>query len=281
MRGTRRAASRRRTRRGSRSRARRRARRCRRSSSAPSRTCTQKTSRGRGSSSTRLIATTCSSSRASSSTRVRRETLSPPLVGERRASSVPGAPARRAGRAARARSRRRRRARRRRRRPSRGSAPPRRRRAGRRARIGRSAARYSNTFPREHALAAAAGLGDQEQQRLGVALQLERAAARRVRDQLEPVAEPCASAHSRSVERKSPRKRATTSSSPTAASAVRNGRGSRLPKNEPACVIRNRSPRVVLEPGEVVEVGAVRDRHDRARAGRALAHLVGDRVGDA
>ena len=41
----------------------------------------------------------------------------------------------------------------------------------------------------EHALAAAARLRDQEQQRLGVALQLERAAARRVGDQLEPVAE--------------------------------------------------------------------------------------------
>ena len=45
-------------------------------------------------------------------------------------------------------------------------------------------------LPGEDAAAAAAGLGDQQQQRLGVALQLERAAARHVRDQLEPVAEP-------------------------------------------------------------------------------------------
>ena len=42
----------------------------------------------------------------------------------------------------------------------------------------------------QHALAAPAGLGDQEQQRLRVALELERAAARRVRDQLQPVTEP-------------------------------------------------------------------------------------------
>ena len=57
------------------------------------------------------------------------------------------------------------------------------------ARIGRSAARYSNTFPESTPLPAAAGLRDQQQQRLRVALELERAAARRVRDQLEPVAE--------------------------------------------------------------------------------------------
>ena len=45
-------------------------------------------------------------------------------------------------------------------------------------------------LPGEHAPAAAVGLGDQEQQRLGVALQLERAAVRRVRDQLDPVDDP-------------------------------------------------------------------------------------------
>ena len=45
-------------------------------------------------------------------------------------------------------------------------------------------------LPGEDALAAAARLGDQEQQRLGVALQLERLRPRRERDQLEPVAEP-------------------------------------------------------------------------------------------
>ena len=44
-------------------------------------------------------------------------------------------------------------------------------------------------LPGEDAAAAAARLRDQQQKRLGVALQLERAPARRVRDQLEPVAE--------------------------------------------------------------------------------------------
>ena len=45
-------------------------------------------------------------------------------------------------------------------------------------------------LPGEDALAAPARLRDQQQQRLGVALQLERLGPRRVRDQLEPVAEP-------------------------------------------------------------------------------------------
>ena len=45
-------------------------------------------------------------------------------------------------------------------------------------------------LPGEHAAAAAAGLGDQQQQRLGVALQLERAPVRRVGDQLDAVDDP-------------------------------------------------------------------------------------------
>src|SRR5439155_36345 len=47
----------------------------------------------------------------------------------------------------------------------------------------------------------------------------------------------------------SPRKRATTST-PDRSSAVRNGRGSRLPKNEPACVIRKRGPRRYSSPAK-------------------------------
>ena len=123
-------------------------------------------------------------------------------------------------------------------------------------------------LPREHAAAAAVGLGDQEQQRLGVALELERhgGAGRTGSSSMRSM---IPAAHSRSAARKSPTKRATTPS--TRASAVRNGRGSRLPKNEPACVIRNRSAATVLEPGEVLEVGAVRDRHHRRRAGCARA----------
>ena len=42
----------------------------------------------------------------------------------------------------------------------------------------------------EHPFPAPTRVGDQEEQRLGVTLQLERAASGSVRDQLEPVAEP-------------------------------------------------------------------------------------------
>ena len=163
------------------------------------------------------------------------------------------------------RSRRRRRARRRRRRPTRGSARPRRRRAARAARIGRSAARYSNTLPLSTPLPRppASGISSSSTSESRCSSSDVRRGAYGISSSRSPSA--CASAHSRSVERKSPRKRATTSSRPDCCSAVRNGRGSRLPKNDPACVIRKRSRRRVLEPGEVVEVGAVRDRHDRAR----------------
>ena len=88
---------------------------------------------------------------------------------------------------------------------------------------------------------------------------------------------PRLSAHSRSAGRKSPTKRATTSR-PDSASAVRNGRGSRRPKKLPVWVIRNRGDAMVLHPGEVVEVGAVRDRHDRP-VRLEPARLVGDRIG--
>ena len=60
---------------------------------------------------------------------------------------------------------------------------------------------------------------------------------------------PRSCAHSRSDERKSPRKRASTSS-PDSSSAVRNGRGSRLPKKLPVCVIRKRSPGVYSSPAK-------------------------------
>ena len=92
---------------------------------------------------------------------------------------------------------------------------------------------------------------------------------------------PSCSAHSRSVERKSPRKRATDDRrARTLASAVRNGRGSRLPKNEPACVIRKRSDGRCSRPAKSSKsepFAIVTTSPARA----ALAHLVGDRVGDA
>ena len=97
-------------------------------------------------------------------------------------------------------------------------------------------------LPGQDALAAAAGLRDQQQQRLGVALQLERAAARDVAEQLDAVAE-AELLHelaigSRERRRRSARRRLR---GPTSASARRNGFGSRLPWKWPACVIRSRS----------------------------------------
>ena len=121
-------------------------------------------------------------------------------------------------------------------------------------------------LPGEDALAAAAGLGDQEQQRLGVALQLERAAARHVRDQLEPVAErerlgPLAVGRAEVADEarddvlepgpgERPQERARVALAEEAAGV-----------GDPEALAA-----VVLEPGEVVEVGAVRDRdHPAAR----------------
>ena len=123
----------------------------------------------------------------------------------------------------------------------------------------------------EHAAPAAARLGDQEQQRLRVALELERAAPGDVRDQLEPVAEPealgplgvgraeVADEADDGVRGRTPR------------SAVRNGRGSRLPKKLPVCVIRSRSTRRYSSPAKSSKSRAVRDRHHPAAAARARA----------
>ncbi len=84
------------------------------------------------------------------------------------------------------------------------------------------------------------------------------------------------SAHSRSAERKSPTNRATTSSSPDCASAVRNGRGSRLPKNEPVCVRRNRSDGRLSSPAkssksEPFGTVTTRPRGERSRTSSAMA----------
>ena len=84
--------------------------------------------------------------------------------------------------------------------------------------------------------------------------------------------------NSRSPGRKSPRNRTVTSSSPESASACRNGRGSRLPKNEPACVMRKRSPRAYSSPAKssksqpfgIVTTGPAGDRPSVS---------VGDRLG--
>ena len=76
-------------------------------------------------------------------------------------------------------------------------------------------------LPREDTPPTPARVGDEQEQRLGVALERERGRPRRVREELEPVSEPERPAHSRSAGRKSPRKRATTSSSESAAPGER------------------------------------------------------------
>ena len=147
------------------------------------------------------------------------------------------------------------------------------------ARIGRSAARYSKTFPERTPLPRppASGIRSSSASESRWSSSAAWRGAYGISSSRSP--SPRSSAHSRSAERKSPRKRACTSS-PDSSSAVRNGRGSRLPKKLPVCVIRKRVARRVVEPGEVVEVAAVRDRHDLP-ARREAARLVGDRVRDA
>ena len=144
-------------------------------------------------------------------------------------------------------------------------------------------------LPREHAAPAAAGLGDQQQERLRVALQLERRAG------AAPAAAARAGRRGRARRpirgRSSGSRRAnrtTTSSSPELLQRRRNGRGSRLPKNEPACVIRKRSEGRRSSPAKSSKSAAVRDRDDarrtaaRSRISSAMAsETQDDRVGQA
>ena len=89
------------------------------------------------------------------------------------------------------------------------------------ARIGPLGGEVLEDLPRQHALAAAVRLRDQEQQRLGVALQRERLAPRDVRDAARAGRRARAPPPTRGRRtRKSPTKRATTSSSPDSASAA-------------------------------------------------------------
>ena len=132
-------------------------------------------------------------------------------------------------------------------------------------------------LPRQDALAAAARLRDQEEQRLGVPLQLERAAARDVAEELDPVAE-------------AERLRVLAVGGAEVAGEARDhvveaGVGERAQERLRVAlaveVAGVRDPeavaRVVLEAREVVEVAAVGDRDDLAlRLERA--HLLGDRV---
>ena len=221
-----------------------------------------------------------SSSCASSSTRVRRETCVAPLVRERRPSSAPVAPARvqvaQRGRdaldvvgrdddaGARLADQ------------LGGGAVG--RHDGEDRPLGREVLEH---LAAEHALAAAARLRDQEQQHLRVALQLERAPARRVRDQLEPVAE-------------------AELLGPLAVGRAEVAEEARDDVVEPDCCKRGQErPRVALaeERARVRDAERARDGVCSSPAkssksepfaivttspfGVALAHLVGDRLGDA
>src|SRR5205085_2606954 len=126
----------------------------------------------------------------------------------------------------------------------------------------------------EDAASPAAGLGDQQEQRVGAALEPERLAMRRERMQLEPIAE---------AERLGPLAVAGAEVADEARRHVQAGGGERLQERpraalaEEAAGVRDREPLAasVLEPGEVVEVAAVRDRRDLC-VGLEPAGFLGD-----
>src|SRR3954462_7026683 len=102
---------------------------------------------------------------------------------------------------------------------------------------------------------------------------------------------PSISTHSRSAARKSPTKRATTSSRPDFANAERNVRGLRWPKKLPVCVTRKRSPEWYSSPvkssksdplGITRTAPAGSKRRTSAAIGSATSPPppVGDRLGD-
>ena len=131
-------------------------------------------------------------------------------------------------------------------------------------------------LPREHALAASAGVRDQQQEGLGVALQGERRRSRRVGDQLEPVAE---------VELVGPLAVGAAEVAEKTRDGIDPGVVQRLQERpwvalaEEAAGVRDPQAPAgsVVEALEVVEVGAVRDRHDPA-SWLELPHLVRDEV---
>src|SRR5205085_9796729 len=133
-------------------------------------------------------------------------------------------------------------------------------------------------LPGEDAPPAAAGLRDEQEERLRVALELERAPPRHVRVQLEPVAEP---------ELLRPVAVGRAEVADEARDDVEAAPGERL-QERPRAALAEEAPgvrdpealgAVVLEPGEVVEVAAVRDRYDPA-FWLERAHLLGDRIRD-
>ncbi len=131
-------------------------------------------------------------------------------------------------------------------------------------------------LPGEDAFSAAARVGHEEEQRLRVALESQRIGPRRVRDELEAVAE---------LERLGPLAVGRAEVADEAGDRVEVRLLERLEKRprialaEEAPGVRDPEPaaRHVLEPREVVEVAAVRDHADGALRTEP-AHLVRDRL---
>src|SRR5437762_3889450 len=132
---------------------------------------------------------------------------------------------------------------------------------------------------RENASAPASGVRNEEQERLGVALQPKRLGAGRVGNEFEAVAEP---------EGLGPLAIRGTEVADEARDDVEVGveerlqEGARVPPTEEAACVRDPEARAapVSEPGEVVEVAPVRDRaYDALRL--EGSHLVSDGLRDA
>ena len=135
-------------------------------------------------------------------------------------------------------------------------------------------------LPGEHALATPVRVRDEQEQRLRVALEPQ-ATRRAGRSRSAPAdrrgrASPPTRGRSSGSRRRSGRRRRGPSRGTPGGTVV--GRAGR--RSSPVCVIRKRVPGCVLEPGEVVEVAAVRDRRTTP-ARLEPAHLLRDRLGHA
>ena len=130
-------------------------------------------------------------------------------------------------------------------------------------------------LPRENALAASARLGDEQQQRLGVALNAERAHARggsrRARGDLRGRASPPTRDRTSGSRRRTARPRR----GPASWNACRNGRGSRLPKKLPVWVMRKRCA------GPVLEARRSRRSRTRSRSTRTAPRAPSPRISSA
>ena len=126
-------------------------------------------------------------------------------------------------------------------------------------------------LPGQNSLAAAARIGDEEQQRLRVPLEPERLCTREVVDELEAVTEP-EGAGPLAIRRAEVADEARDRVEVRVVEGLQERPRIALPEEAPR--VRYAEPRagVVFEAGEVVEVAAVRDHADRSSSVEA-AHL--------